>query len=140
MISALIDAGPIIALFDKSDQHHERVMNFMKNFRGRLVTTWAVMTEVSYMLDFHHQTRMDFLDWVSEGGIDLYNLDQWQLKNVRKLMNQYSDLPADFADATLIEAAEVQEIDSIISLDKDFDVYIMENGNFLNNLLASYIG
>ena len=107
----------------------------MKNFRGRLVSTWAVLTEVSYMLDFNKQTQLDFIDWVGEGGIELFNLEQWQLTKVREIMYRYSDLPADFADASLLATAETKNIDSIISLDSDFAVYKLNSGKSLSNLL-----
>ncbi|MEX0723517.1 MAG: pilus assembly protein [Gracilimonas sp.] len=137
MINTLIDAGPIIALFDKDDQHHQRVMDFMKNFEGRLISTWPVLTEVSYMLDFHKQTQLDFIDWVGEGGIEIYNLEQWQLIKVREVVETYSDLPADFADASLVVAAAAKDLDQIISLDSDFNVYRMSKGNSFTNLLLS---
>ncbi|MEX0843911.1 MAG: PIN domain-containing protein [Balneolaceae bacterium] len=135
MKSVLIDAGPVIALFDGDDQHHERVLSLMKDFEGRLISTWPVLTEASYMLDFNKQVQLDFLSWVSEGGIELVNLDQWQLVKVREVMDKYADLPADFADATLIVAAESRKIDYIISLDSDFAVYRLSNGDTLSNIL-----
>lgn len=137
MTSALIDAGPIIALFDKDDQYHQKVMGFMEGFKGRLISTWPVLTEVSYMLDFNKQTRLDFIDWVGEGGIELYNLEQWQLIKIREIVDKYSDLPADFADASLIVAAEAKNLDEIISLDSDFNIYRLKNGDSLTNLLLS---
>lgn len=136
MISVLIDAGPIIALFDRDDQHHERVLKYMKDFEGRLLTTWPVLTEVSYMLDFSIKTQLDFLDWVSEGGIQLYNLEQWQLRRVREIVDKYSDLPADFADASLIVTAESLKIENILTIDGDFNVYRLVNGVAFSNLLA----
>jgi len=136
VINTLIDAGPIIALFDKSDQHHERVLDFMKTFDGKLVSTWPVLTEVCYMLDFNQETQLDFINWVIRGGIEVHNLEQWQLSSIRDTMNTYSDLPADLADATLLETAESKNLTSIITLDKDFSVYKLKNGHFLKNLLG----
>jgi predicted nucleic acid-binding protein len=49
----LIDAGPIIALFDKDDIYHESIKLFIKNKKYKFITTTAVLTEVSYMLDFN---------------------------------------------------------------------------------------
>lgn len=135
MKSTLIDAGPIIALFDNSDQYHERVFTFMKTFEGRLITTWPVLTEVCYMLDFNSKTQLNFLDWIIKGGIDVHNLEQWQLKSIRETLDTYSDLPADLADVTLLETAESKYLTSIITLDKDFSVYKLNNGQFLKNLL-----
>ena len=135
MTSTLIDAGPIIALFDKDDQYHQKVMEFMGGFEGRLITTWPVLTEVSYMLDFHKQVQLDFLSWVSEGGIEVINLEQWQLLKVREIVDKYADLPADFADASLLVAAEMRSLDSIVSLDSDFSVYKLGTGEQLKNLI-----
>lgn len=109
----------------------------MEGFEGRLISTWPVLTEVSYMLDFNKQTQLDFIDWVGEGGIELYNLEQWQLIKVREIIEKYSDLPADFADASLLVAAQAKNLDEIISLDSDFNIYRLDNGDTLTNLLIS---
>lgn len=135
MKSTLIEAGPVIALFDRDDQHHSRVLEFMRDFRGRLISTWPVLTEVSYMLDFNKETQLDFLDWVAEGGIEVVNLEQWQLIKVREVMERYADLPADFADASMIVTAEAHDLESIITLNSDFGVYKLSNGQYLSNLL-----
>lgn len=107
----------------------------MKGFEGRLISTWPVLTEASYMLDFHKQTQLDFIDWVGEGGIDIHNLEQWQLFKIRGYVDKYADLPADFADASLIVAAEDRKLDYVISLDSDFGIYRLSNGKGLENLL-----
>nr|WP_245212741.1 PIN domain-containing protein [Rhodohalobacter sp. SW132] len=122
-------------MFDKSDQHHERVLGFMKAFEGKLVSTWPVLSEVCYMLDFNRETQLDFLEWVVQGGIDVHNLEQWQLNRIRHRIETYSDLPADLADCTLIDVAETERLNAIITLDRDFTVYKLENGQFLENLL-----
>ncbi len=135
MKSTIIDAGPVIALFDKDDQHHQVLINFMQKFEGRLISTWPVLTEVYYMLDFNKQVQHDFLSWVSEGGIEVVGLEQWQLLKIREIMDKYSDMPADFADASLLVAAESRKLDSIISLDSDFEVFRLPSGERLKNLL-----
>jgi len=135
VIRTLIDAGPIIALFDRSDQHHEKVLNFMKSYEGKLMSTWPVLTEVSYMLDFHKETQLDFFDWVVQGGIEIHNIEQWQLRSIRETLDTYSDLPADLADTSLLEVAETIGLITIITLDKDFAVYRLQNGHGLKNLL-----
>lgn len=135
MVSTLIDAGPIIALFDNSDQYHKRVLDFMRSFEGKLISTWPVLTEVCYMLDFNKETQLDFLDWVIMGGIDVHNLEQRQLNSLRETLKTYSDLPADLADASLLETAESRSLTSIITLDKGFSVYKLKNGYYLKNLL-----
>jgi uncharacterized protein len=133
--NSLIDAGPLIALFDNSDQYHKKVLSAMKGYHGRLITTWPVITEVSYMLDFSRETQIDFLDWIVAGGLDIHNTNQWQLRNIRDWFETYSDLPADLADCTLLEVAEIEKIESIMTLDRDFRVYKLSNGKHLKNLI-----
>ena len=135
MKNSLIDAGPIIALFDNSDQYHNRVLSFIKEYRGRLTTTWPVLTEVCYMLDFSRKTQLDFLDWIMAGGLDIYNIQKWQIGGIKEWFDRYSDLPADLADCTLMEVAETENIESIITLDRDFSVYKLNNGKYLENLI-----
>jgi predicted nucleic acid-binding protein len=133
---SLIDAGPLIALFDGNDTYHQRVLSFLKGYTGQLLTSWAVLTEVCYMLDFHKQVRSDFLNWILRGGLEVVNLKPEQLEGIDEKMLTYSDLPADFADATLMEIAEERNIQYILSLDRDFDIYRLKKGRMLVNLLG----
>lgn len=41
MQKTLIDAGPIIALFDKSDKYHKKTLKFLSGYHGELITTWS---------------------------------------------------------------------------------------------------
>jgi predicted nucleic acid-binding protein len=119
----LIDAGPLIALFDKDDNYHEKIKEFIKNKDYKFHTTTAVITEVLHMLDFSVKVQINFLEWIMLGGILLYEIKQTDLGKIIELTKKYSDRPMDFADATLVLAAEQSGIKKIISIDSDFDVY-----------------
>ena len=60
MQNTLIDAGPIIALFNKNDKYHKQIKGFLKDYNGVLSTTWSVVSEITHMLDFNAQTQIDF--------------------------------------------------------------------------------
>ncbi|MDM8517313.1 hypothetical protein QUF76_14015 [Desulfobacterales bacterium HSG16] len=60
MKNTLIDAGPFIALFDRNDRFHEPVKNFLRRYRGTLISTWQVLTETTHMLDFCIEVQTDF--------------------------------------------------------------------------------
>lgn len=64
MQSALLDAGPLIALFDHSDKYHKKVMQFFKSYYGKLYTTWPVITETMHFLNFNPEVQSDFLKWL----------------------------------------------------------------------------
>lgn len=131
---AVIDSGPIIALFDKDDKYHKEAINFVENFRGELFSTYAVVTEVTHLLDFSIQTQIDFIRWITEGGITIANLSIDDLLRIIELVNQYSDLPMDFADATLVVVCENEKIYNIVSIDKDFFVYRTRDKKHLKNI------
>ncbi len=138
MQKTLIDSGPLIALFDKSDSYHLKILNFLKNYKGKLVTSVAVVTEVSHILDFNLQVQIDFLKWIELGGLELYNITQNDIADIRIMMQKYIDIPMDFADATLMYIANKEKIKNIISIDNDFDIYRTLKKQNLNNLLNRY--
>lgn len=134
---AVIDSGPLVALFDKDDQYHTRAVQFIREFQGQLHTTVAVLTEVTHLLDFSVQAQLDFLDWVIAGAVEVEDLDKASLRSIYALVEKYSDLPADFADASLVTIAEKLEIPYIVSIDSDFQVYRTQSGDYLKNLMAA---
>ena len=135
MQKTIIDSGPLIALFDRSDKFHNKVLDFLKTYKGKLVTSWAVITEVSHMLDFNLQVQIDFLKWCEVGGIEIYDISQTEISNIRIMMEKYIDVPMDLADATLMYIANKENIKNIVSIDSDFDIYRTLKKQSLNNLL-----
>ncbi|MEA3512971.1 MAG: PIN domain-containing protein [Campylobacterota bacterium] len=131
----IIDSGPIIALFDKSDKYHDQVLNFLQSFKGELITSWAVITEVSHMLDFNLNVQIDFLKWIEIGGIEVFDIPQSEIANIRVMMEKYLDIPMDLADATLMYIANKENIKNIVSIDSDFDIYRTLKKQSLVNLL-----
>ncbi len=123
MKKCLIDAGPLIALFDKDDRYHEAVTAYLTNFKRRLVTSWAVITETLHMLDFNVHVQLDFLKWLERDTLEIPPLTKSHIPRIIELTEKYADLPMDFADATLLILSELETIDSIISIDSDSYVY-----------------
>ena len=134
MQSTLIDAGPLIALFDKSDSYHERAVTFLKRSQGHLITTWPVITEVSHMLDFSTTTQINFLKWINRGGLHLFDLEFQHLIRMIELTEKFTDVPMDLADATLIVASEAEGITKIASIDSDFYIYRNIRNKYLKNV------
>lgn len=131
----LIDSGPLIALFDANDKYHVEVKTFLKTFQGTLVTSWSVLTEVSHMLDFNLSVQLDFLKWVELGGLEVYEIEQNNLADIIPMMQKYTNVPMDLADATLMYMAHKENIRDIVSIDSDFDIYRTLKSGFLNNVL-----
>ncbi len=134
MQSTLIDAGPLIALFDKSDQYHAKAVSFLKDFEGSLFTTWPVVTEVSHMLGFSVKTQVNFLTWINRGGLEILELEYYHLLRIIELSEKFGDVPMDLADATLIVASEIRGILEIASIDSDFYIYRNIRNQYLTNV------
>jgi predicted nucleic acid-binding protein len=134
----LIDAGPLIALFDKDDKYHKKVINFIKNKKYRFITTIAVITEVTHMLDFNVDTQILFLEWIMNEGVVIQEIQQKHFARIIELTKKYSDQPMDFADASLVIAAEITGIKKIISIDSDFDVYRLPGKIEIENVFQKY--
>jgi predicted nucleic acid-binding protein len=119
-----VDTGPIVALFDKDDRHHGLCVETLKDIGEPLVTTWPVLTECFYLLNFSWEVQDDLWLFVQRGGIEIYPLEKEVLNRCRELMKQYRNLPMDLADATLVALANVLEVAKIFTLDhRDFSVY-----------------
>ena len=132
--SILIDAGPLIALFDSSEKHHRGIRTFLKEHPYRYVSTVAVFTEVSHMLDFSAAAQRDFYNWVMYKGVIIGDVNQNDMLRLVELTGKYSDIPMDFADATLVITAEKTGIREIISLDSDFDIYRLPGKEQIRNV------
>jgi predicted nucleic acid-binding protein len=132
--SILIDAGPLIALFDSSDKYHQTIRTFLKENPYKFVSTIAVFTEVSHMLDFNTNAQRDFYNWVMYKGVIIGDINQNDMYRVVELTGKYADIPMDFADATLVITAEKTGIREIISLDKDFDIYRLPGKEQIHNV------
>jgi predicted nucleic acid-binding protein len=131
----LIDAGPIIALFNKNDQYHERILEFVKSFEGKFLSTWPVLTEAVHMLDFSVRAKLDFLKWVEKEGIEIYQLFSDDLTEIIYSIEKYSNVPMDLADASLIAVSEKTGILKILTIDRDYYIYRTSEKKALLNVL-----
>lgn len=134
MKKTLIDAGPLIALFDRDDIYHKPIKEFLKSYKGRLYTSWPVITEVLHMLDFSVNVQIDFLKWIYRDALVVVPISKESIKRIIELSEKYSDIPMDFADATLIVISELEDIKEIISIDPDFYIYRNVRKEYLNNI------
>lgn len=139
MKSTPIDAGPLIALFDKSDIYHLPVKKFLKSYKGKLVTTLPVVTEVTHMLSFSVDTQIDFLTWIERGAIEIFDLNKSHLSRIIELSKKYSNVPMDFADASIIIYSEETGNKDIITIDSDYQIYRIKGKTYFNNILDSFL-
>jgi predicted nucleic acid-binding protein len=137
--STLVDAGPLIALFDEDDRYHGQVLMFLKKYKGNLITTWPVITEAIHMLSFSIKAQKSCLTWIKRRGLFIFDLTIDHIERLIELMDKYSDLPMDLADASLWVASEEVRTVRIATIDSGYRVYRPRPGVSFKNELAAYL-
>jgi len=118
------DAGPLVALIDGRDPDHAACRTALAGISAPLLTTWPAFTEAMYLLAAGGWRAQQALwDRTADGGLSIASDGDVDLQRVRRLMEQYRDLPMDLADATLVALAERLETRRVFTLDSDFRVY-----------------
>jgi predicted nucleic acid-binding protein len=119
----LLDTGALVGLLDRSQTVHAACRDFYHTWQGPVVTTEAVLTESLHLLSDVPGGGVVCLDFILRGGIFVAPSSEISLRRCRDLMEKYSDLPMDFADATLVVLAEELDTEIVFTVDRDFRVY-----------------
>ena len=70
------------------------------------------------------------MDFISNGGLQVLDLDRPGLTRCFELMIQYGDRSMDFADASLVAMAEKHQSRTVFTLDRnDFSTYRIKKGH-----------
>jgi hypothetical protein len=118
----VVDAGPLIALFDGSDRYHTAAVDFIRNTRQPMVTHPAVLAEACWVLDFSVDAQIDCLRW-SHQALRIDDGTARDLPRICTILDKYRDLPADFADAALVALCERLNCYDVASVDHEFTIY-----------------
>jgi predicted nucleic acid-binding protein len=123
--SVVVDSGFLIGLFDETDALHARCRAFLRDYRGRFLTTEAVLTETLALLSTRQQLRcLEWLGDASQAGLLAVDREPIDFRTVEKLARKYADQPMDFADASVVMLATRTGVREILTADRrDFAVY-----------------
>ena len=126
---ALLDTGILVAFLHRDDQDHEAAVEALREYRGTLLTTEAVLTESMYLLGRTMGGEEACLDFFLRGGAALVPSSRISLARCRELLAKYAELPADFADTTLVALAEEMDTLTVYTLDRrGFATYRTKDG------------
>ncbi len=122
--NALVDAGAILALLDRTDRWHQLCVDTFRQLRLPLVTSEAVLTELFHLAGDSRQETAAAWRLVRSGAIVLAVIETSELPPIQALMSRYADRPMDFADATLVYLAKREGLPTIFTVDhSDFETY-----------------
>jgi len=134
---ALIDSGPLVALFDKDDNYHQKALNFIQQNKFILYSNLAVVTETFYLLQFNINVQKLFIRWIKDGAVFILDFNQIEFTNIFSLLEKYQDIKPDFADLTLVVQSEKTNIYNVATIDSDFYVYKLKNKKYFKNVFLT---
>ncbi len=137
MRNIVVDAGPMIAMFDRDDAYHKQAGEFLRRVGDcRLITTSLVIGEVAAMLADVQPNLFRFLDWLS-AVVEIDDALREDLPRIIEVMKKYGDLPADLADVSIVALCERRGVNTVASVDSDFVVHRLPKGRKFENVFFS---
>lgn len=131
----LIDTGPLVALLNRHDAHHEACDEAAKSLRLPLLACWPVITEAAYLLRRSPDAVQSLLSHCDGSLFQLLPLDERDLPGVAELLIQYRDQRLDLADAVLLHLANREGIEQVFTIDRrHFSVFRTAGGSALTLL------
>ncbi len=126
----LVDTGPLVALFDPSDGDHGRCVEVLERIREPIATTVPVLTEAFHLLGPASVGSSRLMEFVADGGLQVTFLDDRGIQRSFELMAQYSNVPMDLADASLVTVAERLNLRKVFTIDRnEFATYRIKRGH-----------
>jgi predicted nucleic acid-binding protein len=126
MSTTFCDAGPMVALIIVGEPDHQRVLQVLDTLPNQpLLTTWACLTEAMYLVgkEGGHPAQELLWKYFENGVFTLHIMTHEERSRIQQLMQKYADLPMDHADATLVSAAESLNLKKILTFDRHFHAY-----------------
>jgi hypothetical protein len=120
----LLDTGAWVALLDRREREHARCVEALQGLTGRLISTEAVLTETLWLVSGLRDGPRRCAEFVRRGAVALVPISPESLGRAVDLMDQYRNVPMDYADATLVTLGEDLGLDDVFTLDRrGFSVY-----------------
>ena len=117
----LVDAGFLIALFNRRDSHHGWAIELAPRLPPPWRTCEAVLSEVFHLSDPRGAPTFETL-LRQRALIVAFSLVD-DLDSVLRLMRKYAQVPMSLADACLVRMTETIGDVQLITTDADFRIY-----------------
>jgi predicted nucleic acid-binding protein len=125
MTAWLIDTGPLVAFFDRSDADHQWAKAQWARAPLPMLTCEPVLAEAAYLLQERAGLAPEKLLALFERGVISipFRLDE-HAALVARLLERYRDQQMQLADACLVRMSEIKRDCRVFTLDKsEFQIY-----------------
>lgn len=135
----LIDTGLLVAILDKSDRFHNWATQTVANLPSPFLTCEPVITEACFLLKNVYGGEDAVMGLVSSGNIQISFYMNEEINPIRKLMQQYQNVPMSLADGCLVRMSKLIAGSSILTLDSDFRVYRKHKNEIIDLIIPDVI-
>ena len=111
-MKAILDAGPLIAAWDKSDEHHQWAKAMLKKYSGPYLTTEFVLCEVAHMTG----KDVEIMEGVRTGRFLFDGSVTTDAAAIQCVLFAYAD--SDIADASVVALSEKAQNLPVLTTDK----------------------
>ncbi len=119
----IADTGPLVALFDRGDAHHDWAKRGLGRISEPLLTSESALSEVLFLLAEMPHSRAGFLGFWAEGGLRAALETDRDKAALIGLLQKYADVPMSLADASIVRLSELHPDAKVWTLDSDFKIY-----------------
>ena len=131
----LLDTGPLVALLNRRDAHHDWTRTQFDRITPPLLTCEAVLSEACFLLGRAGQGAQSVLELLNRGVVSLrFHLTE-ESEAVAELMTRYANVPMSLADACLVRMAELFPRSVLLALDSDFLIYRKHRRSSIRTLM-----
>jgi uncharacterized protein len=120
---AIVDTGPLVAFFDRSDRHHHWAVESVNEIDAPLLVCEPVLTETMYLLAPYGKAQDALLALLQNSALVVAFRIEEHVVNLRSLTQKYRDRPMSLADACIVRMAEIYSRHAVLTLDSDFSIY-----------------
>jgi uncharacterized protein len=122
-MQAIVDTGPLVAFFDRSERHHLWAAERVEELDAPMLVCEPVLTEAFYLLGRFPRAQNALFGLLQNGAlVAAFRLEE-HIGALHRLLRKYRDTPMSLADACVVRMAEIHEDHSVLTLDSDFTVY-----------------
>ena len=113
----LVDAGPLVALVDASDQHHRACLGALRSIREPLGTVWPAVSGAMGLLQDVPRAQQAIFEMIERRAVRLLELDESDVPRMRELMVRYASRAMGVGDAALVRVAEREGLSTLFTVD-----------------------
>ena len=135
----LVDTGPIAALLDRRDTHHDWAKQQLAHLHQPLLTCEGVVSEVFFLLARVRGGPSTFAELLRHALIRVDSEFSYceHLTEILDNVERYKNVPMSFADACLVRMTEIKRDSLVFTTDRDFLTY-RRNGRERIPLIAPF--